>query len=206
MLNSHKKVTIRYFDKNVLEYEEEKKDFIKKFFQKQFDHFVNSVKKINGKKILDLGSGPGRDGLLFKKEGFHSVCVDLSEAMINHCKEHGLEAYVMDFYDLKFPDNSFDAIWASFSLLHAPKKNLPKILKDIKRILKPNGVFMISVFEGSSEGIRKELNKREVYISYYKEDELKNILKDFFEINIGGLTSHNPDHPPGLYFECSNRK
>jgi ubiquinone/menaquinone biosynthesis C-methylase UbiE len=55
-----------------------------------------------GKKILDLGYGPGRDAICFQNKGFDVTCVDISTEMIKLCKEKGLKAFVMDFENLDF--------------------------------------------------------------------------------------------------------
>ena len=71
-----------------------------KFFQKL----------IIGKRILDIGCGTGRDGIFFVKNGFNYVGIDASRNMLKIARtkiEHG-KFFQMDFYKLRFPENSFD--------------------------------------------------------------------------------------------------
>ena len=42
----------------------------------------------------------------------------------------------MDMIKTDFKDKTFDGIWAAASLIHNDKKNVPKILEELKRVLK----------------------------------------------------------------------
>jgi ubiquinone/menaquinone biosynthesis C-methylase UbiE len=82
------------------------------------------------------------------------TCIDLSNEMVNLCQEKGLNAHVMDFYDLQFPDQSFDAVFALNCLLHVPKANLESVLKEVHRVLRDGGLFFCGVYGGQdTEGI-----------------------------------------------------
>ena len=41
-------------------------------------------------KVIDVGSGPGKDALMIKNEGLDIVCLDASRAMIELSKAKGL--------------------------------------------------------------------------------------------------------------------
>jgi ubiquinone/menaquinone biosynthesis C-methylase UbiE len=57
--------------------------------------------------------------------------------MVRLCKEKGLDARCMDFHNLEFEDQSFDAVYALNCLLHEPKANMDGVLVEIHRVLKP---------------------------------------------------------------------
>ena len=57
--------TIKTYNQMAKEYEDETVDFWKRFPRTFFDKFAELVKG----KVLDVGSGPGRDGLLLKERG-----------------------------------------------------------------------------------------------------------------------------------------
>src|SRR5690348_11795635 len=73
-----------------------------------------------GARLLEIGAGPGHDSTYFQDEGFAVVAADLSPAMVEICRSKGIEAHVMDFLHLDFPDGSFDAVFAMNCLLHVP--------------------------------------------------------------------------------------
>lgn len=89
-----------------------------------------------------------------------------------------------DLEKLPFASHAFDGIIASSSLLHMPKSELPKVLRDIKRTLRDKGIFYVSMKEGHFEGWveSKKYPDGKGFFSLYSEDELKDYLKDNFEV------------------------
>ena len=138
------KVLDRYWKDRTESYEQ----FITNYLSEEFNFFVENLL---GKRVMDLGSGPGRDSLLFKQKGLQPVCVDISSSMIKICRENGLEAYEKDIENLDFEDGSFDGIWAYASLLHLPKNRIYNAVARVKELLKPNGLFLIGMVEGDKE-------------------------------------------------------
>jgi predicted SAM-dependent methyltransferase len=53
--------------------------------------------------------------------------------------------YKADFTNLPFPDNSIQEVYTSHTLEHLGKKEAPLALKEIYRVLQPNGIFTIIV-------------------------------------------------------------
>ena len=108
-----------------------------------------------GAHILDLGCGSGRDSLCFLQQGFQVTAVDGSEELAKFASELiGQEVVVADFKDLVLPLASFDAIWASASLLHVHSEELPDILAKVIDFAKPGAVFYMSFKYGDFEGER----------------------------------------------------
>ncbi len=134
--------------------------------------------------LLDIGAGTGYDSKFFKDQGFKVVTTDLTPEMVRLCKEKGLRAYVMDFYNLEFPAESFDAVWALNCLLHVPKASLPKVLKGIKRVMKPGGLFYMGVYGGPEVNEVWEhdpyLPKR--FFAFYPEDKMKEAVSQVFDL------------------------
>ena len=76
------------------------------YFQESFDKYSvkfaeSFIKKLKGKKILDLGSGSGIHASYFKNKGFDILCIDNSEEMIRLCKGKKLNAQLMDIGNLE---------------------------------------------------------------------------------------------------------
>lgn len=108
-----------------------------------------------GAHILDLGCGSGRDSLCFIQQGFQVRAVDGSLELAKFASELiGQEVIVADFKDLELPPSSFDAIWASASLLHVHSEDLPGILAKVIDFAKPGAIFYMSFKYGDYEGER----------------------------------------------------
>lgn len=104
--------------------------------------------------VLDLGSGPGRDSKVFKEMGYQVLAIDACETFVEHTRSYaGVEAVCLRFEDLAYLER-FDGIWASASLLHVKRENLPAILNRLKQALKQDGVVYASFKHGEFTGNR----------------------------------------------------
>lgn len=174
--------------------------FISNYLEKEFSEFME---KLSGKKVMDLGSGPGRDALLFKEKGLHPICVDISAAMVRACKEKGLEAVQMDIEDLDFENLSFDGVWAYASLVHIPKKRIYNTLARIREVLKPSGLFFVGMVEGSSETSYQNKDKpnKKRFFALYKDEEFGKILREYFTV-VGSKIFSTPKGEKYLNYLC----
>jgi SAM-dependent methyltransferase len=146
--------------------------------------FLSILKKEEKNTLLEIGSGPGRDGLFFLKNGLKVTCIDLSPENINLCREKGLTAYVMDMGNMFFPDNSFDAAYSLNSLLHLSKAELPGVLKDIHHLLQPVGLFYLGMYGGNDfEGFREnDVTIPPRFFSYYTDEHILEVVGQVFDI------------------------
>jgi len=148
------------------------------------DHFLALLKEEQKKTLLEIGAGTGRDSKFFKDSGLKVISTDMSFEMVRLCRKKELTAFVMDFYNLEFLEESFDAVWALNCLLHAPKKELPKVLKGIRAVLKPTGLFYMGVYGGTEfEGIwEDDFYRPKRFFSFYSDQRIKEVVADFFAI------------------------
>lgn len=135
-------------------------------------------------KLLDLGAGSGLYGAYFQDQGIDVTCIDLSSSMIDLCKEKGLNAKIMDFYNLDFNSSTFDVVWSLNTLLHVPKKSIHKVFEGITKVLKPNGLFYLGLYGGAnSEGIWEEdFYEPKRFFSFYEDDALKELVERHFTV------------------------
>ncbi|MBI2004610.1 class I SAM-dependent methyltransferase [Patescibacteria group bacterium] len=172
--------TIQTYNQMAKEYDDETIDFWERFPRTFFDKFA---KLVHG-KVLDVGSGPGRDGLLLKEKGLEVICLDASEAMVKLCEEKGLQSIIGDFTSMPCDDNSFDGAWAYTSLLHIPKVDVSKAFNEIRRILKDRGILSLGLIEGDTEEYRESSGvNMPRWFSFYKKEEIEQLLAQHgFEI------------------------
>lgn len=147
-----------------------------------------------GAKVLDLGCASGYQSKLLKDEGMNVVGLDLSPKMISVAKRKvpGAKFVVGDMANLKFKASSFDGVYARASLLHIPKKLVPKVLNLISKILKENGYLYLALKEGSGEGeVEDERHGRKVkrFFSFFTKSEIRKFLKEA-GFNIEGVSFH----------------
>lgn len=171
------------YEKYALEFERNTKNFIEEYLVEDTNFFLNNLP---GELILDLGCGPGLHSEYFRKKGFIPLCLDNSLKMIERCYQKSLNTIKTDM-EKRIPlmDSSMDGVWAYASLFRCVEKSkVPGILKDISRILKPNGIFSTSAREGSFEGWKEDRrypnSKR--YDVFYQEKEIEDMLLKNFKI------------------------
>ena len=177
----YKKLNKQVYDTYAREFEIKTKERLTNNLLSEIELFI---RKLPGKDILDLGSGPGRDSLFFKERGLNPLCFDISQEMIELCGQKGLRTQIGDLEALPFADNSFDGVWACNSLLHMPKSNLLPVLNNINRMLKPRGQFYLSMKEGDFEGLvesDKYPGMKRLF-SLYSDEELRKVLSDNFRV------------------------
>ncbi|SEG80088.1 Methyltransferase domain-containing protein [Nonomuraea solani] len=148
--------------------------------------FLSRLRGHECERLLEIGAGTGQDSAYFQENGREVVAVDLSPAMVALCREKGLDARVMDFLSLDFPSGSFDAVYAVNCLLHVPNRDLPAVLDEVHRLLRPGGLFFLGVYGGgklTGEGpFEGDDHRPPRFFSFRTDDELKGYARGNFEI------------------------
>jgi SAM-dependent methyltransferase len=159
--------------------------------------FLALLKREHKKSLLEIGAGTGRDGKFFQERGLEVVCVDLSPAMVSLCKQKDLNALVMDFADLQFPDDSFDAVYAMNSLLHLPKAEFPAVLQKIEALLKTGGVAFLGMYGGyDHEGVwEKDFYTPKRFFSFFTDEDLEQAVSKVFNIHSFNRISFEENNP-----------
>ena len=132
-------------------------DFMNKIISCGTDKFIKSecVKLLNLRpqmRVLDLCTGTGDIAGIIKKACPRAdiTGVDFSENMLKIAeKKHpNIEFVKADCTNLPFEDNSFDFVTISYGLRNI--EDYDSALKEIRRILKPDGQFMHLDFGGKT--------------------------------------------------------
>lgn len=124
-----------------------------------------------GGRVLDYGCGPATDGAHMAAMGFEVHAFDASDKMVQAARANGVTAHQATFAEFD-AQNTYDGIWANFSLLHAPRKDVPDLLANIHIGLKPGGIFHIGVKTGDGTA-RDTIGRR---YTYFTIPELNTLL------------------------------
>ncbi len=174
------KMTERAYDEASQEFVGEQWDNYQDIVRPNLEFFVKLLPK-NG-KVLDIGCGVGRDSHYFTSNGFETVGIDFSKRMVEEARKRVSKAefFKMDMRKLNFEDETFDGIWATAALLHVPKNDISKALREIIRVLKKGGILFIGTIEGEGEKIIEEPQYGKDFkrlFSFFSEGEVLNELK-----------------------------
>ncbi|HOT27267.1 MAG TPA: methyltransferase domain-containing protein [Candidatus Ozemobacteraceae bacterium] len=118
-----------------------------------------------GCRVLDLGSGAGRDSEALRRRGFDAVSLDASTGLLAAHKARGGRLLLRgDFLRLPFRDACFGGVWACASLLHVPAAQAHDVLCDIYRVMSPRGILGLSLKIGSGENRDEEGRRWTFYL------------------------------------------
>ena len=116
----------------------------------QYQRFLPLLKK--GAKILDVGSGSGRDACYFQKHGYQVTALEPSK---NLCREirkvFSGEIICSDIQNYR-PKERYDGIWACASLIHLQEEEILRFFEKIDLYLNDNGVVYVSGKNGIPTG------------------------------------------------------
>ncbi|WP_090860209.1 DinB family protein [Nocardioides lianchengensis] len=119
------------------------------------ERFVAAVG--TGARVLAIGSGPGRDAAALEAVGLSVRRTDVSTGFVELLRAEGHEADVLDpltdgLDDPLRPGTPYDGVWASASLLHVARGDLPLVLRRLAEATRDGGVLHLAVKEGTGEG------------------------------------------------------
>lgn len=118
-------------------------------------------------RILDFGCGPGRDLADFQRRGHIPTGVEGSPTFCQMARDFsGAEVWHQNFLALELPEGHFDGVFANATLFHVPRSELPRVLGELHRALKPGGVL----FSSNPRGDNEEGWNGDRYSSYHDLD------------------------------------
>ncbi len=125
-----------------------------------------------GAAVLDYGCGGGWAARALRDRGHAVTALDASAGLLaGLADEPGIAVIHGGFLDL--PETArFDGVWASFSLQHAPRAEMPAILGRLAAALNPGGIVAIGLHEGA-ETLRDRLGR---LYCHYTEAEITALL------------------------------
>jgi SAM-dependent methyltransferase len=160
------RVTLDYYERNAQAYDERTRGMD---LSPLYDEFLPLLP--TGGHILDAGCGTGRDSAAFRGRGFRVTAFDPSTAMAEIASARlGVPVLRLSFQELDF-HQAFDGIWASASLLHVPKQEMPGVLQTCHDALVPGGVLYACFKKGTGEAFREGR-----FFNDYTESELLETL------------------------------
>jgi SAM-dependent methyltransferase len=107
-----------------------------------------------GARVLEVGSGGGRDALAMEALGLHVRRTDITPGFVELLRAEGHECDLVDplVDDLAAPGGAYDAVWANASLLHVARQDLPVVLARLASVTRAGGLLHVAVKEGDGDG------------------------------------------------------
>lgn len=181
MLSEREKLVVDWYNQNAEDWaKQRKKTSEPSFWAQEYTYFEQLGNP--PRKLLEIGSGSGREALEWSRMGYEYSGIDTSTTLIQIArKTEPLGRYFLSsVYEMPFSSNTFDAFSSWAMLPHIPKERIGVALDAIQRVLKPQGLGFIAMREGVEERQEPETGR---WFSYYSQNELEDTLtRHGFEI------------------------
>ncbi len=140
------------------------------------------AKQVLGKgRVLDLGCGPGQIGRYLRDQGVDAFGIDLSPGMVELARQThpGMEFQQGDMRALPLPDNALAGIAAFYSIIHIRRADVTTVLEELRRVLQPGGVLLLSFHRGEEVRHLEELWEQPVQLDFvfFQRDEMLSYLQ-----------------------------
>jgi len=132
-------------------------------------------------KVLDIASGAGEGGGVIAGVAKEVVCADidkkvLDEGRLRFANKPAIKFSQQDVLNMDFVSGSFDAVLSMETLEHID--NVDRYLREIKRVLKPGGIFICSTPQNRYGQIPITAH----HVHEYSLELLSKIVGKFFSI------------------------
>lgn len=186
------------YDQVAAEYAEKMKDEMdyKPFDRDCLDRLAREVGNLG--PICDLGCGPGQIARYLHRHGVDTLGVDLSPGMIAEAQRLNPEIHFHqgDMLDLPDANNFWGGVAAFYCIIHIPREKIVDALREMKRVLKPGGVLLITFHIGDEikhvdAWWEKPVN---LHFAFFQTTEMENWLKEAgYEWNETLVRESNPE-------------
>lgn len=160
-------------------------DFMNFYDEKSFEYFNQTVnldssksvkdflKLVNGKRILELGCGSGRDSKLMLDLGYNVTSIDSSIKMCELASNYiGKKVINKNMLEINYK-NKFNGVYANACLHHLKFEELPIMYKLIYDSLKKDGISYSTFKYGKFKGY---INGR--FFTFINEDMINYLIKN----------------------------
>jgi SAM-dependent methyltransferase len=135
-------------------------------------------------RVLEIGSGPGRDALALEQIGLSVRRTDISPGFVRQLRSAGYVADEVDPLrdDLTNPlrDGApYDGVWANASLLHVARESLQIVLRRLAAATRPGGTLHVTVKEGDGErwSVHGHVGAPR-FFTFWREVALRDVLRE----------------------------
>ncbi len=112
------------------------------------ERFIESLDDLARVRLLEIGTGVGRDAAAFIGHGILTYGVDLSYEQSGQALDKGVRQVMGTVRRLPFRDHAFDVVWTMSVLMHVPNRQIDTALGEIARVLRRGGLAVIGVWGG----------------------------------------------------------
>ena len=124
-----------------------------------WNRYLSVLEFCRGKDVLDAACGTGYGSSLLAREARSVIGLDISNDVIQKASVEyprtNLKFRVGNVTEMPLPESSIDVVLSFETIEHIPFESQRAFLKEVKRVLRPNGFFIVSTpcHEKSAENV-----------------------------------------------------
>ncbi len=148
-----------------------------------------------GGALLDVGCGEGRHSFVAVRRGFRVTAVDYEPLALQRARRfakregtRGITFQIADVFRLPFPASSFDVVLDYGCLHHQKKSDWPRYERNLLRVLKPRGYYVLSVFSPRFRFFRESGRNWHIAYGAYRRCFTKQEIIRLFGVHFEVLT------------------
>jgi SAM-dependent methyltransferase len=128
-------------------------------------------------RVLEIGSGGGRDALAFEARGIDIRRTDIAAGFVDLLRQAGHDADQLDplsddLADPHRPGMAYDGVWACACLIHVARADFGTVLERLAGATRADGRLHVSVRDGDGERIAAD-GARPYVETYWREPALR---------------------------------
>lgn len=162
-------------------------DFLKDTWLEKYKEYILTNNK--NKKAIDLGCGYGQDSNWLQDNNYSVIACDISTTALEKLKEMypSIQTKHLNLEEpLPFKSNTLDLVNANLSIQYFKIEKTKEIFEEIRRILKPGGIFIGRINSTKNNYIKlynlKEVEKNLYYDKEYNKYTRLYTLEDIKEL------------------------
>lgn len=129
-----------------------------------------------GTRVLEIGSGSGRDAAWLREQGLDVQVSDASEGFRRHLHTRALVPLAYDVTTDPVPEGAWAGVLANAVLLHVPREALAPVLVRLREGVRPGCAFALSLKTGSADGWSTEKLGAPRWFTYWEEPDIRSAL------------------------------
>src|SRR5947209_8512284 len=164
--------------------DDDEKQFNDSNLAEPLETFAQLVRKQHKQRarVLAISCSAGWEANFLMARGFDLVGIDTSAEMLRRARSRvpGGKFLRLTMQNLQVsPEETFDAIWSTRTLIHVPQALVVDLLASWKRVLKPGGILGLGVNIGERNDweTNEALSEPSMFYHYFADGELDEALE-----------------------------
>lgn len=166
--------TLKTYQDNFEKYFTETPSVVSGDFKEFFDLTISLLPE--NAKILEIGSGTGRDADYFESHGLTIKRTDVVSSFIEYQRNNGKTITPLNILTDEI-EGKWDLVFANAVLLHFNAEQFSVILKKIASALNPNGIIAFTVKTGGDEEWSVHKMESPRFFKYWNMEELRTAVE-----------------------------